>query len=276
MPDKDFSYAADLRFLSWSRAAGSIDSDGAYLKAVSGDKSVYYKMSAYNSAQGVYGHETINELLAYRVAVEFGVPVPATTLQKSLVLVDGLVFETYLAVSESYKHARETRVSYDTFYKSVRTPGESAFSTAVRFGWEPRIYQMYFYDFLIFNRDRHGANLEVIDNNGNKRLSPLFDNGLSFAVSCHTDMELEKFDVLADRQVNNFIGSRSLYENLHIVPETVIAGFCKKFNTGFRDKLFYGLDKIMTSKHMDTVWELINKRLEYARRRVPSKGLGLC
>ena len=63
----------DLRHLSWSQAVGSINSDGAFLKATSADKSLYYKISAYNSSQGVYGHETINELIAYRVSEELGI-----------------------------------------------------------------------------------------------------------------------------------------------------------------------------------------------------------
>ena len=40
----------DLRHLIWNRQVGSIASDGAFLKAVSEDGALYYKMSAYNAS----------------------------------------------------------------------------------------------------------------------------------------------------------------------------------------------------------------------------------
>jgi hypothetical protein len=242
---------------------GSINSDGAFLKATNEDKSIYYKMSAYNAAQGVFGHEAVNELLAYRVASELGVPVPETELVKALVRVDNMEFETYLAVSKSFQPADGTRVSFENFYKSVRTGSETALSVAFRYGWETQIQQMFVFDFLIFNRDRHGANLEVLENGGEKRLSPLFDNGLSFAVSCHTDAELSAFDVTADKLVNNFIGSRSLYENIGGIHRPDLIGRPGK---GFRDRLLEGLADVLSAKHMEVVWELLCKRWAYVSR----------
>ena len=73
-------------------------------------------------------------------------------------------------------------------------------------------------DFLILNRDRHGANMEVLTNRYRKtiRLAPLFDHGVSFF--CRTpDDALEKEDVLADKPVQCFVGSRSASENLKLI-----------------------------------------------------------
>lgn len=41
-------------------------------------------------------------------------------------------------------------------------------------------------DFLILNRDRHGANIEVLRNARARtlRIAPLFDHGLSLLYSC--------------------------------------------------------------------------------------------
>jgi len=253
---------ADLRGLSWSRTIGSINTDGAYLKATNDDKSLYYKISSYNASQGIYGHEAVNELLAYRVAEELGIDAPKTSLRKSLVLIDGMEHETYVAVSESYKHEHETRVTFENLYKSAREKGEPALSVAIRFGWEVPVYTMFLFDFLIFNRDRHGANLEVLEDNGVLRLSPLFDNGLSFAVSCHTDAELVAFDVMENRQVNNFIGTRSLYENLNSISATIKI---RALREDARERIFKGLDGILTPLHQDVAWNLLWGRWEYAK-----------
>lgn len=252
--------SADLRDLSWTWVAGSANSDGAYLKATKEDSSLYYKMSAYNSSQGVYGHEAINELLAYRISAELNIQAPETRLIKALVFVDDTEFETFVSVAKSYKSAGETRMPFENFYKSVREAGESALSVALRFGWEAQVYRMFLFDFLIFNRDRHGANIEVLETDGKRRLSPFFDNGVSLCVSCHTDSELDAFDVMADRQVNNFIGSRSLFENLKTISAEAIT--CKP-RDDFHDRLFDGLSGVISAKHMDVIWEMFSKRWRY-------------
>jgi hypothetical protein len=203
-----------------------------------------------------------NELITYRVALELGINVPKTELVKSLVRIDGTEFETYTAVSETYKSENDTRVSYEDFYKSARETGESALAVAKRFGWETQVYTMFLFDFIIFNRDRHGANLEVLEADGQRRLSPLFDNGLSLAVSCHTDAELTAFDVMADRQVNNFIGTRSLRENLDSIT---IPLMIKGLREDARARLFAGLSEVLTPLHLDVIWNLLWGRWQYVK-----------
>ena len=255
----------DLRDLTWSRVTGSINSDGAFLKASNTDKTLYYKMSAYNVSQGIYGHEAVNELLAYRIAKELCIPVPETTLSKALVSIDNEDIETHIAITKSFKRTHETRMSFENFYKSVRYKGESAESVAIRHGWTPLLQLMYLFDFLIINRDRHGANLEVLDDCGKKRLSPFFDNGLSLAVSCSTATELDAFDVMADRQVNNFIGSRSLYENLKGIPADIQIN---KPGNDFRERLLEGLTGVISERHMDVIWDIFIKRWRYVSSHI--------
>ena len=253
----------DLRGLTWSHMVGSVASDGTFLKSTNDDRTLYYKMSAYNASQGVYGHEAINELIAFRVAAELDVPVPDTCLANALVRVDGVEFTTYVAVSRSYKMPEDTRTSYEDFYTAKRAAGESALSVARRFGWSARVEQMFLFDFLIYCRDRHGANLEVLENNGIRRLSPLFDNGLSLTCSCATDAELAAFDVMADRHVNNFIGARSLYQNLDLIDAPVQVG---EFVMEARSRIFAGLDDLLSDKRKDTIWDLLWGRWLYAKK----------
>ena len=82
-------------------------------------------------------------------------------------------------------------------------PDESALDFCVRMGWEDYIYQMLIVDYLILNRDRHGANIEVLRNSRKKtiRPAPLFDHGLSLLCSCSDDAAAATFDVMADKHL---------------------------------------------------------------------------
>lgn len=56
---------------------------------------------------------------------------------------------------------------------------------------------MFIVDYLICNRDRHGANIEVLlDEKEEPRIEPLFDQGLLLLFSCYNDLEsVRKFDI---------------------------------------------------------------------------------
>ena len=78
-------------------------------------------------------------------------------------------------------------------------------------------------DYLILNRDRHGANIEILQNPKKHtiRPAPLFDHGLSLVFSCRTESELKKFDVMGDKNY-----SVSLVHTLRL--KTSEAGFRAK------------------------------------------------
>ena len=75
-------------------------------------------------------------------------------------------------------------------------------------------------DFLILNRDRHGANIELPRDREKReiRLTPLFDHGLSLLCRCETEDAIKKFDVMTDLPVQCFAVSRSAQENLKLIP----------------------------------------------------------
>ncbi len=76
-------------------------------------------------------------------------------------------------------------------------------------------------DYLILNRDRHGANYEILRNTREHSLTncPLFDHGLSLMYSCMSDQDIDKFDIMEDKDVMNFIGGYYVFDNLQIVEE---------------------------------------------------------
>ena len=94
-------------------------------------------------------------------------------------------------------------------------------------------------DFLILNRDRHGANMEVLRSRSEKsyRLAPLFDQGLSLFCSIHEEKELENADPMADRRVQCFVGSGSAVQNLRLIPRDymrVPGTPCRAYNAARR------------------------------------------
>ena len=138
---------------------------------------------------------------------------------------------------------------------------ESALDFCVRKGWEEYIYQMLVVDYLILNRDRHGANIEVLRNSRKKtfRLAPLFDHGLSLLCRCMDDNQAEAFDVMEDKPCNNYIGSKSTWENLNLIPADKIP-VLKPLCESDKESVMEGLEGIISETLRDKIWEMIWKR----------------
>ena len=120
-------------------------------------------------------------------------------------------------------------------------------------------WTMMLVDYLIANRDRHGANIEVIrEAGGGVRLAPLFDNGLSFVFSCYGDeRRVERFDPLEDVAANNYLGTRSLEENLRFVPADLAL---RPLEPRHRDLLFAGLEGVLPPAHQSKMWDIVWER----------------
>ena len=254
----------DIRDLVWSKEAGSVATDGVYLKTgmiIDGAKH-YLKLSNYDSYRGIFGHEAVNELIASRLGSVLEVNVPKGTLRKSLVRVEEREYEAYVFSAESYKttHSRE---AFENYYVAHRlSERESPLDLCKRFCWEDDIYKMFIFDYLIINRDRHGANLEVMKNK-NSKLSPLFDNGLSFVCSCTEESDLESFDTMHDRPVNNFIGTKYLKRNLELIDKRVKISELTESN---RETLFRDLDGVLSNRYFTYMWEIIWRRWQDVKK----------
>ena len=90
-------------------------------------------------------------------------------------------------------------------------------------------------------------------------LAPLFDHGLSLLCSCTDEDAINSWDVMADRQVNNYIGSRSTWDNLKLIPEGKMP-ILNSLKESDKDALLYELDGIVSGKLQDKIWEMIWKR----------------
>jgi hypothetical protein len=258
---KDIIYELnDMRYLNWTKTRKSSGTAGSFLKSYdeSGKKKKYYKLSETDPVNGIIGHECVNEIVVQRLLDFFGIEHLEYTLVHAQVTIEGKDYETYLCESEDFKRADESKISLEDYYAINKEEGESPLGFCRRMGWEKYVYEMFFIDYLVLNRDRHGANTEVLRDTKTKnvRLAPLFDHGLSLVCRCHTQEELKDFDVLKDRRVQSFVGSSSTLENAGIIPKTFFDGLPKLEETDF-DKIFEGLDTVIGCGFIEKMREMI-------------------
>ncbi len=256
----------DLTYLKWSHTRNSSGTAGTFLKSqeIKGGKKVYYKLSLFDSEKGIIGHECVNEIIVDRLLTILGVEHLHYNLIHADVEIEGKVLETWLCASEDFKSRGETKTALDGYYQANSLPGESHYYFCVRNGWEKYIDVMIVVDYLIMNRDRHGANIEVLRNARKKtlRIAPLFDHGLSLLCSCHLEEEIVAFDVMKDMPCQNFIGSRSSLDNLKLI-QNKNGLFHGSLTIESKAILFGGLKGVISQNHMDKIWDMIYSRWCY-------------
>ena len=256
----------DLTYLSWSLIRSSSGTAGSFLKATDDlqQPKIYYKLSNYDGINGIVGHECINEIIVDRLLNILEIEHLHYDLIHADIDVDGKEMETYLCASKDFKAHGEHKVALDAYYQAEKLDGETPLQFCTRNGWSDFIYKMLVVDFLILNRDRHGANIEVLRNARKKslRLASIFDHGLSLLFNCHTEEEINQFDVMKDRAVQCFVGSRSAQQNLMLIPKDEILALNPLQHT-HKAYLLEGLDGIIPQSLQNKIWDMIWQRWEY-------------
>lgn len=257
----------DLTYLNWAKVRNSSGTAGTFLKAYSdfGGKKMYYKLSDYDSVKGIVGHESINEIIVDRLLTLLGIEHLSYELIYADIVLGGKICSAYVCASEDFKKADEDKIALDTYYELEHLEGESPFDFCVRQGWENYIYEMLVADFLILNRDRHGANIEVLRNKQKRtiRLAPLFDHGLSLLFSVKNDFSyLSEIHVMEDKRIQCFVGSNSALENLNLIPKTKLPMFNIPSEDEFND-IFEDIDKILPEELLKKIKEMLWRRLNY-------------
>ena len=253
----------DLRRLDWSKIRRSSGTGGSFLKAreVRRGKQYFYKLSDFDAFHGIVGHECVNEIIVDRLLTLLHIPHLSYTLIHALISIEEKEYETWLCRSEDFRKPGESKMALDTYYQLERLAGESPLAFCIRMGWEDYIYQMLVTDYLVLNRDRHGANIEVLRDREARsiRPAPLFDHGLSFCFSVHDEKGLAQQDPLADKPVQCFVGSRSAKENLLLIPREKrrLQGTLRENDRAF---LFQGLEEALPEAYCDAIWKMLLAR----------------
>ena len=260
MESQIVSQKQDLTMLSWAKARQSSGTAGSFLKSYddSGTRKIYYKLSNYDPVNGIVGHECVNEIVCDRLLEILGVEHVRYRLIHADVRIDGKVHETWLNASENFRAPGESKVALDTFYELEREGHEGPLEFCARMGWQQQVWRSIVVDYLILNRDRHGANLEVLRNPRARtlRLAPLFDHGLSLMFRAHTDAQVSEFDEMADLPVQSFFGSQSTWENLKLIPAGQFPQL-RPLEEADRAALFDGLENATTPLWRQKAWDMI-------------------
>lgn len=248
----------DYRYLRWSHTRNSSGTAGTFLKAYeeTGGRKIYYKLSNFDYENGVVGHECVNEIICNRLFSILGIDHLSYRLFHARIEIDGREYETYLCASDDFKRPGESKIALDDYYDLNRKSGESRMDFCRRMGWEDDINRMTAADFLIINRDRHGANIEVLKSGEDCRLAPLFDHGLSLLFSVRDEKAAEMFDPMKDYPVQSFAGSHSLYENLQHIPEDRLPLF-RRLDERDCAFLLQDLEGILPDIYLKKIWEVI-------------------
>ena len=260
MQSQIVSQKQDLTHLTWAQARQSSGTAGSFLKSyeVLGGRKTYYKLSDYDVVSGVVGHECVNEIVVDRLLEILGVEHLRYQLIHADVLIDGRIHETWLNASQDFKRPGEGKVALDAFYGLERLDGETPLAFCERRGWAEQAYTALAVDYIILNRDRHGANIEVLRNSRSRtmRLAPLFDHGLSLMFRARTPEAVAAFDPMADLPVQCFFGTHSARKNLELIPADRLPRLLG-LRESDRFALFDGLEGATTGQWCDKVWEMI-------------------
>ena len=253
----------DLTYLKWSHIRTSSGTAGTFLKSEStiGGKKLYYKLSNFDPLHGVIGHECVNELIVDRLLTVLGVEHLSYELINADIAIDGITYSTYLCASEDFKQPGESKTALDNYYRVNALKNETRYDFCARHGWSDYVDTMLAVDYIILNRDRHGANIEVLRNARahTLRIAPLFDHGLSLLYSCLTEKEAAAFDVYEDRRCQNFFGGYSCYENLSLITKAEDV-FPNKLQASDKDTILGDLHGIISDIRIERIWEMIYGR----------------
>ena len=253
----------DMTLLSWAKTRNSSGIAGSFLKAYEDgvDGKTYFKLSNYDAWKGIIGHECVNEIIVDRLLSILGISHLPYQLIHAKILIDQKEYETWLCASKDFKQRVESKIALDAYYQAESLPNESPMDFCIRCGWESTVYEMLVVDYLILNRDRHGANMEVLRNQRKKTicLAPLFDHGLSLLSRCESSEAMLREDVMADKPVQCFVGSRSSWENLRLIPREQRPPL-HPLAENDRAILLEGLSEALDQQWLDRIWEMIWKR----------------
>ena len=260
----------DLRNLTWD----SLDDQGStthgtFPKAlISVDDTKYYlKLSRCDAfLNEIVGFESIFEVIVSRLLQALGIDHVEYTLHPATIQLScsSTPIQTYLCISRDFR-GTASKITAEQLFMMHGLQGETPLDTLHRVGYSENIDQMFLVDYLIYNRDRHGKNIEFCSEGNKVTWAPLFDNGFSLVSPYGLNLEaISKFDAMGDLPVNNFLGSNSLLRNLDFISRPIKVQGDSPFS---RHELFMGLESTMPTIVQDKVWEILESRYTYVKDR---------
>lgn len=156
------------------------------------------------------------EIIAQRIAAWEDISYVEQRIAETLVHYNGRGYKTYCVCSKEYRHSGERRIPLEQ-YCLWNGFGSNHTEALLQSEFVDSILKTMKLDYIIYNRDRYGANVEMLYNPAveSYKVAPLFDNGCPLvAPSVLRWKELDESYYMSDASVNNFLGSMFVLANL--------------------------------------------------------------
>lgn len=263
----------DMTHLSWdTNPTKTVGTGGTFYKAIDTIDGVqhYYKMSSFDKfTMSFTGYESVFEVIVSRLCELFKVHSLRYNLIHAKICINGRTLTGYITDSAEFKQRGESKIALENFYQLEAPPDIDPYEFCKQMKWTDRLDEMFFIDYLICNRDRHGANLEVLQHGVEYRLAPLFDNGLSFTAPFGTALEaIVGYDVMSDIPCNNYLGSRYLTKNLELISNDFVV---PTLPTDWKDAVSAEIKEAMPDIVWSKVFEMIDRRYVYVCDKLSNK-----
>ena len=250
----------DMKNLSWTKTRQSSGTAGSYLKSYSYQNGlkVYYKLPYFDEENQIFGYEAFNEIIAAKICEKLSFNHLDYNLINAEIMIKNNIYNAYLNYSYDFKKINESKITFENYYEINKEKNENIIDFCIRNDFIEDIYNIIILDYLILNRDRHGANVEILYNHKKQeyRLAPIFDNGLSLLSPAYQKEQIAKYNIDDNKKVISFIGP-SLEENIKLVPKD------KLQNINFDvDDLFDEIRDILDETYMEKAKSLIKRRLK--------------
>lgn len=254
------SFTSSYTNLKFTLLGTTSSSKGCLLKTYS--NATYYKLSNFDSYFKTFGNESLYEVIASRAGNLMGFPVLDYQLCIGQVSIDNELLSTAFCASADFNIEKKKKISIETLYKLKKYDKEDIFSFCKRIGISKYIYFIMIFDYVICNRDRHGANIEFLMDSNGLTPTPIFDNGVCLMFSCLNDDAIERFDITSNSRANNYIGSQDLEFNLSLIDEK------SDFNLisySDRDFIFKDMEDLLSERHKSKIMDMLVWRCEYVK-----------
>lgn len=192
----------DLTRLEFTLSMNGSGSAGSFFKAI--DNDWYYKLS-YPIGSNRFCYESVNEVIASRLSSLCGFSNAGYELVYAKIKLLQSEYLVYLCKSKNYKRVNENRVTLET-YCTLNNIDHNDIANLSNKSFFNDLLNMILIDYLINNRDRHGANIELLLSGDGERLSPIYDCGSSLLAPLQYNKErIESYDILSNGPVNNYL-----------------------------------------------------------------------
>lgn len=258
----------DMTHLQWDVGNASIGAGGMLPKCIEDVDGIFYhyKMSSYTATQGIYGKEAILEVVFSRLGKLLGFNVLDYDLLHCNIEKDGVVYPAYISKSADFKRLNYKSIAIENYYTLHKYRNSDIEQLLREDMLLEDIHEIFLFDYIICNLDRHGANIEILINTttGAKSVAPIFDNSLSFLT--HRSVE----DVLAKKyydeaiKVNHYIGEGNLLSHLKKIDKSLIDDL-PMLKENDRDVLFAGMHSALSEEYRAYLFDFIQRRIVDAK-----------